>query len=201
MRNENDFSAAHQFGFQQPPARKPSGGVIALGILSIIYSMVFQICGSIIGLSLPFWVPALADYLENQIPDMLDLGAIVEGPFMAYVVISSFVSLILGLSFLFGGIGLLKLRPWGRVLSIGASVAAIVWNIINFLIGFIFVNPWVNRAMGQEYPHAPQVIGQAFGSFAGVVAQLALPIALLIFLTRTSMKEEFEPSPNRLSSA
>lgn len=195
------MTTPHQYQVPRPMPRKPSGGLMTLGILSIIYSIVFQICGSIIGLSLPFWIPALANFLENQIPDAPDISAVFEGPFMAYMVIGSLVSLILGLSFLFGGIGLLKLRPWGRSLALGASVATIVWSIINSLIGFFIVNPWVSRALGQEHTDAPQVIGQAFGSLTGMFFQLALPIAMLVFLTRPSMKEQFELSPEHVISA
>ena len=178
----------------QPMLRRPSGGVTALGILSIIYAVLFHLCGSVIGLSLPFWVPALFNLLENTIPDVPDLGAVFQGPFMAYMVIGSFVSLILGLSFLFGGIGTLKLRPWGRALLLGASVATILWNIINSLIGIFLVNPWLARAMGQGDPNMPRIIGQVFGTSVGMIFQLALPIALLVFLTRASIKEQFEPS-------
>ena len=186
-------------GFAAPygPVRKATGGLMALGILSIIYAVMFQICGSIFGLSLLFWAPALAHFLENQIPDAPNIGALFEGPFMTYIVLSSLVSLILGLSFLFGGIGLLKLRPWARSLALGASVATIVWNIMNTLIGIFIVTPWVNRAVGQGAADAPQIIGQVVGSFAGLLFQLALPIALIVFLTRPSFKEQFEPPPGQ----
>ncbi len=189
----------HQVG--PPSVRKPSGGLMALGILTIIYAVFFNLCGSIVGLSLPLWMPALFGFMEEMIPDALNLGAIFQGPFMAYVVIGSFVSLVLGLSFLSGGIGLLKLRPWGRALSLGASVATIVWNIINLFIGFFLVNPMVNDAIGQETPRLPQLMGQVVGSLFGLIFQLALPVALLVFLTRTQIKEQFEPLPDDMRAA
>jgi len=191
------MTTPQQYQAPMPMIKRPSGGLTALGILTIIYAVMFQICGSIIGLSLLLWAPALAHFLENRIPDSPNIGAIFEGPFMAYTVLSSLVSLILGLSFLFSGIGLLKLRPWARSLALGASVATIVWNIMNTLIGIFIVAPMANRAMGQDYPHAPQVVGQAIGSFGGMLFHLALPIALIVFLTRPSFKEEFAPPPGQ----
>lgn len=176
----------------QPLSGRPSGGLTALGILSIIYAILFHLCGSIVGLSMPLWGRAVKTLIENMVPDAPDLGVIFEGPFMVYAVIGGFVSLVLGLSFLVGGIGLLKLWPSGRTLCLAASVATIVWNIINFFVGILFVNPWVNEMMGQDSQGAPQIIGQAFGGIVGIMFQLALPIVLLIFLMRVSVKEQFE---------
>jgi len=190
-------SQAYQFSPQSP--RHASGGVVALGILCIVYSVLFNLCGSLIGLSLPLWVPAFLDFLIRVAPEVQNLEALFRGPMMWYIVITSFVSLILGICFLAGGIGLLKLLPWSRTLLLAASVAAIVWNIINFLIAQLIITPWVSDAMPMEdVRSSPQAIGQIIGGFFGVIVQLALPIVLLIFLTRPSIREQFEISPEHM---
>ena len=133
-----------QQAYQPPhhmPRTPPSGSVTALGILSIVYAVLFQLCGSLVGLSLPLWGPAFFGFIEANVPDAPPLGAFFEGPMMWYSVIASLIGLVLGVSFLAGGIGLLKLRASGRKLLIAASVATIVWSIMNFLLGQIFVSP------------------------------------------------------------
>lgn len=183
----------------QPMPRARSGGLTAVGILSIVYAVVFHLCGSIFGLSFPLWGPAFFRFIEDNVPDAPPLGALFEGPMMWFSVISSLAMLILGVCFLAGGIGLLKLRPWGRKLSLAVSVATIVWTIMAFLISQIFVAPLVYDAMEHSTQHGSHIVGQIFGAVIGVAFRLAFPIILLVFLTRPAFAEQFEPPPGHPS--
>ena len=176
--------------------RRPSGSLTALGILSIVYAVFFNLCGSLVGLSFPLWGPAFFEFLEANIPDAPPLGELFAGPMMWYSVFAILAGLTLGVSFLAGGIGLLKLRAWGRKLLMAASVARIVWCIISFLVSLIFMLPWVIEMMEQQTHNAHQVVGQVVATVVGMAFQLALPIVLLVFLNRPSIIEQFEPPPD-----
>lgn len=177
----------------QPLSGIPSGGIAALGILSIIYAVLFKLCGSLAGLSFPLWGPAFFGFLEAKLPDAPPFGTLLEGPTMWYIIIGSLTSLVLGVCFLAGGIGLLKLRAWGRKLLIAASVAKIVWSIMNFLVGHIFMPPWVFE-MGEQHGHGgAHGVDQVLGTITGMATNLGLPVVLWVFLTRPSIMAQFEP--------
>jgi hypothetical protein len=97
------------------------------------------------------------------------------------------------------GIGLLRLKPWARKLSIGYAIYAIVFGIVGMVVNFIFlVEPMVKEAQNQQGPEAAGAIGGAIGGSFGGCFGLIYPVLLLIFMLRPTVVSAFQssaPSP------
>lgn len=138
-----------------------TGGMTAIGILNIIFgsfgtlfSIMFVILGGL------FAVGGMA--MESEMgseAEGMGAAAAAGGGFIALIGI---VSVIFGLMTIFAGIGVLKLAPWGRTLTIVCgfgivglnllgiatggigffSIVSIAWGAI--LLGFCFSQEWKN---------------------------------------------------------
>jgi len=175
---------------------------MALGIISILYSVMFRLCCGLASAlsSLLFLLFAsrgmdlLMNLPEMEGIDMPALGAIYSGPMQSYNLIKGFVLLILGIGLLAGGIGLLRLRPWGRTLSLAVAAAEIAWALVDFAIKVFFIYPSMSQMMGEDMPQMPQMIGNVVGGIFLTFTKLVYPVALLICLNLKSIKEQFGPS-------
>ena len=64
------------------------------------------------------------------------------------------------------GVGLLMLKPWGRYLSIGYSLYAIVAGIVGVVANYYFlVTPLLDNA--SQMPAGPEKIGLIAGAAGG----------------------------------
>lgn len=193
------MTTSQQYGVSSVPPRKASGGVIALGVISIIYSISFRLCCGVGSLLSSLFATAFAGFLatlpEMDKTQMMPLEMMSTGPMRAYSIINGFVLLILGIMLLAGGIGLLKLRPWGRNLSLGVAAAEIVWVLISFAINVFFVYPLMAEMMGEELPQEPQMIMNVVSGIFSALMSLVYPIVLLVMLNIKSIKEQFETAP------
>ncbi len=172
---------------------RASGGVIALGVINIIYAVFFRLC---CGVSALFYgllggvFLKLAEMQKAQLPpiQMLPTGAV-----KSYLIISAFVLLILGSLLLIGGIGLLTLKSWGRTLTLGVAAAEIVWVVIDFAISVFFVAPMTIQATGGTASQGTQMIGNVVLQIFAAILKLVYPVILLICLNLKSVREQFEP--------
>jgi hypothetical protein len=133
---------------------------------------------------------------EMEGVDMPPLEAMYSGPMQSYNMIKGFVLLILGAGLLAGGIGLLRLRPWGRALSLGVAGAEIAWALVDFGINAFFIAPSISQTIGEDIPQAPQMIFTIVGVMFITFMKLVYPVALLICLNLRSIKSQFVQSPD-----
>jgi len=92
------------------------------------------------------------------------------------------------------GIGLLLVKPWGRLLSIGYAIYAIVFGIAGMLVNFLFlVRPMLEQAKGKSGPEAAGAIAGAIGGSIGGCFGMIYPILLLIFMFRPVILAAFRP--------
>ena len=92
------------------------------------------------------------------------------------------------------GIGLMMLKPWARLVSIGYAIYAIVFGIVGMVINFFFlVRPMIEHAQQQSGPEAAVAIGGAVGGTIGGCFGLIYPIVLLIFMFRANVVAAFKP--------
>jgi hypothetical protein len=174
------------------PPRKPSGGVVALGIISIIYSSTFYFCCGFSSIAAPFF--AFQQYAQKQgLPDFQPPGAV-----QAYSLINGAIYIMLGILLIIGGIGLLRLRPWGRSLSISTAVALIVWAVIALAINLFLAYPAQTDMMGDEFTPEQRMIVLAIAGILGAIFQVVYPIVLLICLNLKQIKRQFEPEAGLL---
>lgn len=143
---------------------KPSGGVIAIGVLNIIFGII----------GLIFFAMFVVLWLAVGLTDAshLDFFTIVKTPF----------DLMLDIILIISGIGVFMLKRWARTLALICAWVAIILSIIGIIIFILNIG----NVSPNAHPKA-QMIGGIIGGIIG----LAYPIILLIFFLRRSIKEQF----------
>jgi len=170
------------------PPRKPSGGVVALGIINIVYSALFYSCCGLGSIFTSFLGPVFQKFAEEQ--ELTGFES--AGPLQAYNIINGIVIIGLGILLIIGGIGLLRLRPWGRSLSISTAVALIIWILIAFAINLFFLFPTQSRMVSDQFTPEQQMIFLVIAGIVAVFFQLIYPVVLLVCLNLRSIKLQFE---------
>ena len=106
------------------------------------------------------------------------------------------IGAVLAILEIIAGIGLLRMKTWGRRLSIGYAVTTIVIQVIGLVVNIAYVNPKIAEVMAQDtqQPFAqmqsnPMVgnIGTGFGAVLG----MAYAVALLIVMFRPHVRAAF----------
>jgi hypothetical protein len=182
---------------QIPPPqhpRKPTGGMVALGVVSIVYSSFFMICCPGVVL---FTSPFIFKAVERMCERLGITGYQTTEAMRAFSMIGGSVSVILGVLLLAGGIGLLQLKHWARVLSIWAAATIMAWAVINQIVAFLIFYPQFFRMMGRQKDMTGDLVGSIIGSSIGLLLRLAYPLVLIICLNLGSMKSQFQASDSR----
>lgn len=172
-----------------PPAPGPTQqrptGVTVFGILSIVLG-IFGLMGIVFGVV--FMV--LSGFIETGPNPVLDAMQGNRG----YQVFS-FVSMVLGAVFttllVVAGVGMLKMKPWSRKLSVVYSLYAIVSAIAGLIINVTLV---FGPALNEAAP-GPDRMGLMFGmisTIVGSVIGVIYPVALLIYCWRRQTIATFE---------
>ena len=122
--------------------------------------------------------------------------------YSVYMAVSIVLGFIATIVLAVSGIGLLKMRAWGRHLSIGYAVYTIVFTIIGTIANwFWLVGPLLEQA--NRMPVGPEragAIGGAIGGLFGGCFGLIYPVVLLIFMLRTSFAQALHERPPAKSS-
>ena len=172
-----------------PEQPRPTS-VTVLGILNIILGSMWLVGGMCGAASLP--LSMLVGRAEMS-------GYQLSRPLMAWSAIESFVGAIVGLLFLLGGIGLLRSRPWGRTISIGAAIAKLVVSAltqgVSILLGASMLRG--GHILGMEHLDMPkEVMGfvaamMFVGACFGLVFNMAYPVTLLVFMFTRRVRTYF----------
>ncbi len=97
-------------------------------------------------------------------------------------------SVLLGLS----GIGLLRMRPWGRVLAIGYAMYAVVMTVVSFILQWMFVlTPMLDELAGKNGAEEMAMLAGAIGGGIGGCVGLIHPVLLWFFMTRPRVVAAF----------
>ena len=172
-----------------PEQPRPTS-VTVLGILNIILGSMWLVGGMCGAASLPLsMLVGQAGMSEYQL----------SRPLMAWSAIESFVGAIVGLLFLLGGIGLLRSRPWGRTISIGAAIAKLVVSAltqgVSILLGASMLRG--GHIPGMEHlDMTKEVMGLVaammfVGACFGLVFNMAYPVTLLVFMFTRRVRTYF----------
>ncbi|HEX8204058.1 MAG TPA: hypothetical protein VF590_26515 [Isosphaeraceae bacterium] len=91
------------------------------------------------------------------------------------------------------GIGLLRLRPWGRTLSLGFASYSIVAIVVGLAVNYVFlIRPLLAAARAANNPAATGgAVGGVIGGLASGVIGLIYPVLLLFFMTRPRIARAF----------
>lgn len=191
---------------QQIGAPKATGGLLALGIISIIYACLFRLCcgfASFFGsLARSLVASGAMQNLLNMpgMEQMPDLGAM-PPQMQTYNYIKAFVLLILGIAMLAGGIGTIRLRQWARTTLLAVAACEIVWALFDFAISVFFLYPALSQITGDEFGEAPSVAVMAIGGAITLFLKLIFPIILLIYLNVRTVRDQFFHVPGQVNDA
>jgi hypothetical protein len=118
-----------------------------------------------------------------------------ENPsYAAFIKLSIPLGFLNSIILLTAGIGLLNLKNWARLLSIGYAIYAIVFALLSMALNIIFVmRPLLEQASQRQGPEEAGAIGGAIGGSVGGCFALVYPILLLIFMTRPKLVAAFQP--------
>jgi len=164
------------------PTTRPRSATV-FGILNIVFSA----CGVIGTITT---VAALTTRSDNPALKMIQDQPV----YMAWTKISIPLSLVMMAMLLTSGIGLLRMKPWARKLSIGYGIVAIIAGLCSMILTFLYiVQPVLQEAAGKQGTEAAQLRGQALGTVLGSCGSLIFPILLLIFMTRPKLVQAYSP--------
>jgi uncharacterized ion transporter superfamily protein YfcC len=123
-----------------------------------------------------------------------------EHPFYAFWIHATIpLGLLSFVLLLVSGIGLLRMHPWARKLSIGYGVYGIVGGAAATVINFIFVVlPLFAKASFTDYGYiAPTALGAEIGTVILGLSALIYPVILIVFMTRPHIAAAFRAGAER----
>ena len=174
-----------------PPTQAPPLPVQAsvwptvVGIISIIYASL-GLFGTFCGLAFLFVLPSFADWLRGLGMPEEDVQALATSmPPVGWTVFSSLVGLAMIILLFVGALRLLRHRASGARLCALWSWMIIPWTIIATVITLVFQ---LNAPVPSSDPG--QQIGAAIGSVIGVVVGLVLPVFMVIWFSRPTIKSQ-----------
>jgi hypothetical protein len=162
--------------------------VTALGVFNIVFA----------GLGLFGLLASIAMLSTSGASDNPVVKIMRQNPsYMMWVKISTPLGLMSLAALLTAGIGLLRLKPWARVLSIGCALWAIVFGLLGLVSNYFFlVRPMMEEAAHKQGAEALGTISGAVSSVFGGCLGIIYPIILLVFMTRPKVINAFRPPAN-----
>lgn len=158
--------------------------VTVFGILNIIFGAMALLCTPV-SLMMTFMMPAQGNPMLQAMRD--------NQLFRVWSIVGGGLGIIGGGVLLAAGIGLLKLKPWARVTSVGYGIYAIVGGVIGQVITMMVLLPAFRKMTESGGPEAAGAIGGMVGGVFGGCFGLIFPILLIIFMTRPKVKAAFLP--------
>lgn len=117
--------------------------------------------------------------------------------YRAFMLVSSVLGIAVTIALLAAGIGLLKLKPWARTVSIGYAIYAIVAGLAGWVFTYFYIMQPMMEKLGEAGDPAATAARFGFvgGSSIGMCFGLAYPIVLLVFMFMPNVKQAFRPTP------
>lgn len=181
-------------GYQPPPAGwqqahyRPPGSIKVLGIMNIVFASL-----GALGLLFTYWMYYGKDggsFLGQRNP-VIELAH--ESPgFMSYMSYSLLIHVVMVIAFFASGIGLIKIKAWGRKL---AAIYA-VYGIVSTIVSIAVTQHYILGPLSQQ--HSAAASGGMMGGYMSIIG-VVYPLILLIFMFKRNVREHFaraaEPVP------
>jgi len=173
--------------------------VTVFGILNIVFA-ILGFCGIAFQLAQPFVQEAIEEFAEKAAADAGQeikkdpiQEAIKNDPNLKMLgQISNGLSAVATVALLAAGIALLKMKSWGRTLSILYAIYDIVSKIVFAVLNLLIMMPLIAAQQDAGGPAAEAIGGIVAGSIGcGLIFTLIYPILLLIFMLRSNVREAF----------
>ena len=157
--------------------------VTTFGILNIFFAVF-----GVVGLAASMAMLAMPETTANPVVQIMRNNP----AFATWMKISVPLGAVACIVLLAAGIGLLRMKEWGRKLSLAYAVYAIIAGLAGTLVTFIFViRPLLEKAQTTQGPEAAGAVGGAIGGSVGGCFSLIYPVLLLIFMTRPKLVAAF----------
>lgn len=115
-----------------------------------------------------------------------------SGAYRAWTIASLVISVFCVIALFISGIGLLRMRRWGRSLAVAYSTVTVVTTLIGVVIHWLLVaQPMLARFAGDDSPEAMQGKVTAVAGLVGGLIGLAYPVLLWFFMTRPRVLAAF----------
>lgn len=175
-----------------PELAPRSTGLLALAIVMIVAAVLFVGMTTCSGISL-LLTPMLGA-LPGAEAGAQATSAMMDDPLvMANTLAGLLFPTLLNILALVAAMGILKQRRWGRSLAMGFAIANLAWWAVSIPVNLLFIQPRLRAAMaglpGAEL--ASSAAMQIGGTLLGAVLYNALPVAILIVLTRPAIRRQF----------
>ena len=169
---------------QQPPPQAPNpytvvhdapkpASIKVFGILNIVFGAMGLICGGTIGIFL-IWAtqsPEISNEFNRELSNQYAEG------YITFLLITSCFGAILSLILIVCGVGLLRVRNWGRTGSVVYAAIQILYTLANTGLSLSLMKD------------DKTFIFSAGGAMCGLLFSMIYPICILFFLTRPSVVE------------
>ncbi|MFH1732577.1 MAG: hypothetical protein ABIF82_13135 [Planctomycetota bacterium] len=165
--------------------RKKTGGLTALGVLSVVLGGIFFIT-SVWSLLQPQVHMALV--AKHNAPQLL------TGYGLAGAYASGAANLLLAVLLFAAGVGLLKLRKWGAASAVWYAIVRIAWSVVSAVLAF--AGPFAAKVdLEKLHPDNAEYMQNTFPAvattliIAGLVLSSLFAVILLCLLSRQSYKD------------
>lgn len=169
------------------PQAKP-GSVTAIGVIGIVLSL---LCGggSAIGM-LPYIV-------QTSVPNPVVDGIRQQGGILTLFLTVIAITLLLQVVLLFGSIGTLTLKRWGRSLMMLYAGGMLLAVVADIALTAIYVVPLLGQAIPSDGSAHAQgfAVGMKVGLFFGAAMRLVFPLCVLAVMNRPNVKAAFDSQP------
>jgi hypothetical protein len=171
-----------------PPKPKRPASVMVFGILNLVFG-VLGLCGTVVSVGVLFFMPQNAQ-AGNPVMELMASNP----AYRLFNQVSIGLGFVATAVLIVAGIGLIRARPFGRTLSIGYSIYAILAGLAGLVVSYLFlVQPLMERAnAGGAGPERAAAIGGMIGGLAGGCLGQIYPILLLIFMCRRNVAEALQ---------
>jgi hypothetical protein len=158
--------------------------VTVFGVLNLVFGGLGLLCTPI-SLIMLFYQAQQG----NPMSRILDENA----AYRVYLIAAAVAGVLAALVLIAAGIGLLQMKSWARLTSIGYAIFGIVTGVVAIIVNVVFIfGPMMTQARDGG-PEAAAAIGGLVGGMAGGCFGLVYPILLLIFMTRPKIRNAFLP--------
>jgi len=187
-------------GYPPPPYYPPypvappsvrSTGLTVLAYFAVILGA-FGLIGTPMTLVLRFLV---RDPVSRRIQDATWTGA-----YGAWTYFSVAIGFTLAVLLLITGIGIFKMRLWARTTGLIYGVVSVATVVIGQIMTFAVLRPMMMQIL-EQYPNnhiaRAGATGGLIGGIAGSLFGLALPVVMLVAMSRPETKARFEAANPR----
>jgi hypothetical protein len=164
--------------------KKPTEAIV-FGALNIVFA-VFSMVGVLVTISL---FAITSGPTKNPVIQLIHDNA----AYALWMKMTIPLGMVVSAALLAAGIGLLQLKPWARLLSMGYAIYGIAMVLVGTVVNyFCLMQPLMARAHGNSAPEAAAAGGALVSGAVGSCFGLLYPVLLLIFMLRPNVVAAFK---------